>query len=457
MDSNNSISPKRKKKFLTRFQENWLKDEEFNKWLNKTDEYTAHCGICGKDITIKYEGINALNKHKDSESHKKKSNAVKMSQCLTTFITKTTEKESEESAISELCITYHNVCHHLSYRSMDCGVKLMKNLFKDSNICQSIQLGRTKMEMIAINILCPLSIETNLNSMKNQMFSIATDASNKGNIKLFPIAIQYFDKNSGIKNFVLEFYEDSNEKSHAIYNHLKAAMSDNKLEINNLIAFSGDNASVNYGVNQSIYRFLKDDNSNVIKANCNCHVLHNTAKYAMIELPFDIENLVLKVYSQFSISAKRLEELKSCFDFSDNEFEVMKRHVVTRWLSLFPAINRIIENISPLKSYFIGEGTDQSPSIIRDFIWADSYNGITLCELYLYFSSHFMKLFHITIKTFELKTTNATNLYNLMFEVKTKLENRLNHQFYGSKVMENLKFFPENSTLIQVHSNFLLK
>ena len=442
MESNEIVSRKRKR-FLTKFQENWLKNEMFNNWLSKKDDQTARCDPCSKDITIKYEGINALKKHKESDSHKQKMSAIKMSQSLSTFVVKTSNKESDETAISELCITYHTVYHHLSYRSMDCDVKLIKTLFKDSKICQSLHLGRTKSEMIAQNILCPLSVEIHLNSMQNKRFSIASDASNKGNIKLFPIAIQYFDLKSGIKNFVLDFYEDPNEKSEAIYKHLKTAMSENQLKIDNLIAYTGDNASVNYGINHSVYRSLTDEKANLIKANCNCHVLHNTAKYAMIELPFDIENLILKIYSHFSISAKRVAELKICYDFADNEFEGMKRHVITRWLSLFPAINRLIDSIVPLKSYFIGEGTDQSPPIIREFVWSETHNNTTLCELYLHFSSNFMKLFHITIKTFEQKKVNATNLYDLMFKVKTQLQNRINQKFFGSKVEENLKFFPE--------------
>lgn len=139
-----------------------------------------------------------------------------------------------------------------------------------------------------------------------------------------------------------------------------------------MIAFTVDNASVNYGVNQSVYRNLKEENNSVIKANYNCHVLHNTIKYALLLLPFDIENLVLKIFSHFSISAKRVNELKSCYEFTDNEFEVMRRHVVTRWLSLFPAVSRIIDNLKELKSYLIGLGTDDCPPIISDFFWSET-------------------------------------------------------------------------------------
>jgi hypothetical protein len=299
------------------------------------------------------------------------------------------------------------------------------------------------MEALAQNVLSPLSIERHWKAIASKKYSIACDVSNKGNVKLFPIAIQYFDINNGINNFVINFYEDSNETSEAIYNNLKKCLNDNHLDFNNLIAFTGDNASVNYGKYHSVYKNFKDENQFIVKANCNCHILYNTIKYALTQLPFDVENLAMKIYAHFSISAKRVEALKSCYEFTDNEYENMKRHVTTRWLSLYPAVNRIIDHIKPLKSYFIGLGTDECPPVINEFVWSKSSNDMTLPELYLHFSSHLMKLFHITIKNFEQKTTNSTNLYDLMFKLNAQLENRLKYVFFGSEVKEKLKFFSE--------------
>lgn len=239
---------------------------------------------------------------------------------MNSFVTIINAKQAEKVTVSELCLTYHTINHHLSYNSMDCNIKLIKNLFNDSKICQGVQCGRTKMEALAENILCPLSIEIHLKAINDRKFSIASDASNKGNVKLFPIAIQYFDVKSGLNNFVLDFYEDANEKSDNIYSKLKHSLIENKIETKNLIAFSGDNASVNYGIHHSVFKSFKDQNQFIVKANCNCHILHNTAKHALTPLSFDVENLVMKIYSHFCISAKRVNELKTCYEFSEMNF-----------------------------------------------------------------------------------------------------------------------------------------
>lgn len=78
-----------------------------------------------------------------------------------------------------------------------------------------------------------------------------------------------------------------------------------------LSGFSADNALVNYGIRNSVYQKLleKYPETTIIKSNCNCHVIHNAARTAMKKLIYDVKNLVLKMYEEFSNSAKRIKEL----------------------------------------------------------------------------------------------------------------------------------------------------
>ena len=54
------------------------------------------------------------------------------------------------------CIT---VKHGLSYNSMDCSNKLNSAMFSDSNTAKKMQCGRTKAEMIAMNVLAPRTVK----------------------------------------------------------------------------------------------------------------------------------------------------------------------------------------------------------------------------------------------------------------------------------------------------------
>ncbi|CAI6376220.1 unnamed protein product [Macrosiphum euphorbiae] len=169
------------------------------------------------------------------------------------------------------------------------------------------------MEAIVKNVLCPFAIEKAVIKLKCPTpipFSISTDASNKGNRKFFPLAVRLFNFEDGVKDYLLDFYEEPNESSQSIFDTITSAIESLGLDIKNITAFGADNASVNYGKHCSVFEKLKNKKSNIIKANCNCHVIHNAAKHSMKVIKYDVETLVLKVFNEFSMSSKRVDELK---------------------------------------------------------------------------------------------------------------------------------------------------
>lgn len=200
------------------------------------------------------------------------------------------------------------------------------------------------MEAISKNVLAPYAIETVVKKIKDQnsKFSISIDASNKGNRNFFPL-VTFFDDEDGVVNYLLDFYEEPDETSQSTYimNYLIKALEKLKLEITD-ISYSSDNASVNYGRICSVFQKLQQLNPKIVKANCNCHVLHNAVKHCTKLLSYDVESLVLKVFGEFSISAKRVEALKECFAFVNQEYHAVLRHITVRWATLFPAVERLL-------------------------------------------------------------------------------------------------------------------
>lgn len=88
-------------------------------------------------------------------------------------------------AVAELAQVYHGVCHHHSYISIDCGVKLNCKLYSEISIAKKVKCEKTKAESLVENILAPQSLELVLKEISvtngsQLFFSIATDASNKG-------------------------------------------------------------------------------------------------------------------------------------------------------------------------------------------------------------------------------------------------------------------------------------
>ena len=197
-------------------------------------------------------------------------------------------------------------------------------------------------------------------------------------------------------------------------------------------SYSADNASVNYGKHPSVFQKLKQQNNNIVPANCNCDVMNNTIKYALKAFSFDVESFVIKCYNSFSSSAKISDDLREFSEFLQMEYRELLRHVPTRWLSLMPTIDRLLLCWRVLKSYFASQGEDD----VADFIWRSFSCGeddlSVIPEWTLYFVHNVMTIFDETIKCLESNTTTATEVHGIMVRVQDKLQERRCDKLYGS-------------------------
>ena len=82
-----------------------------------------------------------------------------------------------------------------------------------------------------------------------------------------------------------------------------------------------------------------------------------------------------------------------------NEWAQLLRHVLTRWLSLLPAIDRLLKNWPAVKAYFQSIGKEETPAII---IWrfigdesdeAADKDTPSVPVLYLYFLQNGLPVF----------------------------------------------------------------
>lgn len=302
---------KKRKIYYCSFQDSWL--HNYHSWLKKIDSYTALCTICNSKFTVKHDGEKALTRHSNNEKHKESAAAIKQSTTMNTFFTKKSSSDDKKVAATEITFVYHTVVHNHSYNSLDCTMKLNATCFADSKISKMLHCGRTKAASITKNVLLPdcvnLCKEYLLGKFLNYnnvlYYTLATDASNKGNKKMFPVILYFFHPKTGLNTKLIDFIEQSDESSSAIAESLYKALNDVAIDPTRIIAYSADNAAVNYGKNNSVYVHLKQKNNYIFKGNCHCHILHNCARHASKLLEYDVETLILKVYAEFAISSKK--------------------------------------------------------------------------------------------------------------------------------------------------------
>ena len=438
--SSGYISPQRKKRRLCYYNEEWRK--EFT-WLESVpgNSSKARCKLCAATFSIAYDGKNAVSAHEDTKKHKEFHAAVASSQRLKAFFTTPNTVVTDKVTIAEVVEVYHGVRHHISYNAQDCSIKVLKCVIDDSEIVKKMSCGRTKASAIVNNVLQPFALEVVLDKLRTGLpFSVATDASNKGNRKLFPVGVRFFTPSDGITSAIIDFYEDPFEDSRSVKQHLCHVLEGHKLSWKSVSSYAADNASVNYGVNNSVYqKLIAEENPEIIAAHCNDHILHNCAKNALKLLSFDVENLVLKISSEFSNSAMRRQELKDCFEFYESEFREVIRHVPTRWLSLFSALDRILLSWMPLKTYFLSREEEECPAYVWTFL-KDQESKVapmdlpTVTELYMYFVHFFMASFQETILKLEGKYATACDLFDIMDQFRKSLINKADDNFFGMNV-----------------------
>ena len=295
-------------------------------------------------------------------------------------------------------------------------------------------LGRTKAEALVKDVLAPKAVAEVLKDLTSPLpFSIQTDASNQGNRKMFPLAVQYFTPKDGVTNKMLDFVENADESAAGIVALIEQSLDKFGLKLDQVTAFSADNTNVNYGIHNSVFTNLKKKHKYLLQGNCHAHILHNTVKYALDQLTVDVENVVLKIYGHFSMSAKRRESLKEFCDFCDVQFQEILRHVTTRWLSLNPAIHRLMQTWSALMSYFKSLGAEcpkQLQSLLKLREDSTEEDG-DIVEVYLLFCNNILSLFEEVVKKLESNETTCVELYSVMDDFKEKLTQRRDEQFYG--------------------------
>lgn len=265
----------------------------------------------------------------------------------------------------------------------------------------------------------------------NYPFSVATDASNKGNIKTFPLIVTYFTKTNGVQNKLLKFYDLPTETSKDIAASIVSHIEEFGLRPQDIVSYCADNANVNFGCHQSVFTELKKFNNNLLNIGCLCHILHNAVRKASGKFIFDIELIIIKCFNEFSSHTKRKQSLLLLYQFCDMEYQELLRHVPTRWLSLLPAVNRLYKCFEPIKCYFLSK--ENCSPLLKNFFECD------LAEAYLGLFSNVGTEINTAIKSLESEGALIIEIYEIMFNLKESLKARLQEEYYGHIALQKIK------------------
>ena len=96
---------------------------------------------------------------------------------------------------------------------------------------------------------------------------------------------------------------------------------------------------------------------------CNLHIVHNAFKKGLDAFTSSNSEFVIDLHSWFKLSAARREDYEDVQEQMSLPKHKFLKHVESRWLTLLPAIIRILEQIKGLKKYFLDDLPSKEPTI----------------------------------------------------------------------------------------------
>lgn len=446
------MAPKRKCTFNQALQ------EEFPFIKKGKSDSDVRCSKCLATFNIANSGRSAINQHLQTSKHKDADRQASTSKSLNEFFVNKRDNNTQNAlALKEASWCYHSVQHNYSFRSSDCSSKLIKKCFEEKYSC-----ARTKTESIICNVFAPYSFEAIKSDLSETNYiTIYSDCSNHGNTKLCTILVRYFLPNFGVRVKVLNIKQLPGENSDILTNCINESL-EKFGATKKLVALCADNTNVNFGGSQRrgennvLYKMQQSSKKKLIGVNCAAHIFNNCISTAVDCLPIDIEVVLVKIYSHFYIYTIRVEILKQFCDEAEVQYKKLLGYSKTRWLTLLPALDRVLQLFEPLKAYFLNR--DKCPTILKTF-----FNG-ELSEEWLFFVHNQASMFHQYILKAEGQDISMCETSLLVKELKTKLNSRKNEKFVPivikktlSKVqdMQSTQFISEACTFYQTCIEYL--
>lgn len=197
------------------------------------------------------------------------------------------------------------------------------------------------------------------NDIQDNYFSLILDESTDISVtKLLGVIIRYFSNmsNSFVSRY-LTLIELQSGTADGILQGIENAIRDFNLDFKKLCGIGVDNASVMTGVNNGVFMKLKQkyNLSNLQLIRCICHSLQLAVCSASEEtIPRNIDFLIKETYNWFSHSSLRQQIYRDIYATLNNDKVPLKIPQVsnTRWLSIEPAICRILDQWDELKAHF---------------------------------------------------------------------------------------------------------
>ncbi|XP_025205739.1 uncharacterized protein LOC112602039 [Melanaphis sacchari] len=350
-----------------KYRPEWELKPSYKDWLRKVkgDNMKAKCIKCNTTfvselVVIKNHALGKKHKINVSNTPKKSSTA------MLNFIKDGNKKDPLEDKIkiAEIKLCALLVEHNIAFNCIDHIVGVLKDIFDDSEICQKIQLKRTKATNVIKNVISPFAKQILATKLKLSKFSVMIDESTDiGCESTMCIIVRFHDAEEQriVSKFwsLIQVYDKKNidkvnegATANNLFSSCIQTFEEYKIPFTNIIGFGSDGCNSMFGVRNSVASRMQNVFPGIFLMKCICHSLHLVSSEACKELPKRCEDLARQIHSYFSQSSKRQSQFHQFQVFLNLKEHKILHPSATRWLSMSSVVNRIIEQWDALKLYF---------------------------------------------------------------------------------------------------------
>ncbi|XP_078269145.1 uncharacterized protein LOC144601086 [Rhinoraja longicauda] len=353
------------------------------------------------------------------------------------------EPNTEDDYIhaSEGLFAYHSVCH--DFGISECTSQLTKKYYEPN-----FSSAWTESEAIICNVLAPLSNEEVLSDLKKCSFiSLSLDTLNKEDHKLVPVLLHYFCPTTGVKTKIFDFTLRPGESPDLQCEFLFQLITKNHLS-GKLVGLRSDNTNMNFtgckirAERNNVWGRLQVRlGKEIFSVGSAARIVRNCLQVAADCLPLDLECFAVKVYRYLHNYTVRTDELKDFCRFGSLEYSKLLEQGSVQFLSLGPALDRILLTFEVLKVYFLSQ--EKCPTLLKS-IFTDPCTIVWLA-----FATQQIAVFRKAVEAIEENEFSAIEVALQIRDLRENLADRLRGRCVASDTMVLLRRLVEDGTITE--------
>lgn len=380
----------------THFSSEWLKGTDENghqikDWCTESedDKFCAYCLLCKKPVDIRNRGKGQLISHANGKKHKEfavRAFAKGQTKLVAVGINSNTGEKimrvnqagastgpsgslewrltaDEEVAKAEIIWTLKVAESGYSYASCSSLNEEFRTMFPDSKIAKSFALGADKVSYGIAYGLGPFFHGEVVREVRDTdaLYTLSFDeATNDCGSKQLDIHLRWWGTGGRVKNYYFCTYLLGHATAEILKDKILNALNSDELNLKHLIMVSSDGPNVNKKLLSILNDHLTSKSNGightglVLIGSCNLHIVHNSFEHGLHQIDnWEIPEFLDAVFKYFHKYAARKEDFEEIQDLLEIEHNEFKRYVNSRWLSLVPVVQRVLQQYEALKHYFL--------------------------------------------------------------------------------------------------------